>query len=76
MVSTRKGTLLLNYSKSAAPSSPTLITRKIYEEFGEHGVEPTLGPVAAPLAGEDLFASEDLPVGLHQRDVGILPRDC
>ncbi len=33
---------------------------EIDEEFRQHGVEPTFGPVAAPMAGEDLFVSEKL----------------
>ena len=33
---------------------------EIYKEFREHGMEPCIGPVAAPLAGEDLFVSDVL----------------
>jgi hypothetical protein len=32
----------------------------IYIEFRQHGLEPSFGPVAAPLAGEDLYVSDPL----------------
>jgi hypothetical protein len=33
---------------------------EIYAEYEKHGIEQTLGPVFAPLSGEDLFVSETL----------------
>lgn len=40
---------------------PELFRNPGYAEFyKEHGLDPYIGPVAAPLAGEDLFVSEVL----------------
>jgi hypothetical protein len=33
---------------------------EIYAEYEKHGIEQTMGPVFAPLSGEDLFVSEKL----------------